>query len=180
MSRLTAQWNQLSRAAWDAAHGEAGASYQQDWAYGSALKGASQGVDVLRGSVTRPDGSLVALAQVTARPFALVGRFALCTHGPVWTGNVTDEEKRAAFRALKTSLPQRWPKLLVFTPDEPVSAGLKGMSRVMTGDATVLVDGRVPARQGLRRHDDRLPVTPRAPARPSRRCSSPSCATSTC
>ena len=24
MSRLTAQWNQLSRAAWDAAHGEAG------------------------------------------------------------------------------------------------------------------------------------------------------------
>lgn len=140
MSRLTAQWNQLPRVAWDAAHGGAGASYQQDWAYGSALKSASPGVEVLRGSVTREDGSLVALAQVTARPFAMIGRFALCTHGPVWIGCVTDDEKRGAFGALKKSIPQRWPKLLVFTPDEPMSDGLKGLRRVMTGDATVLID----------------------------------------
>jgi hypothetical protein len=140
MSRLIAQWNQLSRAEWDAAHGGVGASYQQDWAYGLALKAASPGVDVLRGSVGRADGSLVALAQVTARPFAMVGRFALCTHGPVWIGAVTGEEKRDALRALKTSLPQRWPRLLVFTPDDPMGEGLKGLSRVMTGDATVLID----------------------------------------
>lgn len=140
MSRLIAQWNQLPRDAWDAALGGVGASYQQDWAYGSALKAASPGVEVLRGSVTRADGSLVALAQVTARSFAMVGRFSLCTHGPVWIDSVTDDEKREAFRALKKSLPQRWPKLLVFTPDEPMGDGLKGLSRVMTGDATVLID----------------------------------------
>lgn len=140
MSRLTASWNQLPRAQWDAAHAGATASYQQDWAYGVALKAASPNVDLLRASVARADGSLVALAQIVAKPFALIGRFALCTHGPAWIGDVTPEEKREAYRALRKSLPQRWPRLLVFTPDEPISASLKGMSRVMTGDATVLID----------------------------------------
>jgi lipid II:glycine glycyltransferase (peptidoglycan interpeptide bridge formation enzyme) len=99
-------------------------------------------VEVLRAAVKRADGSLVALAQVTARAFALIGRFALCTHGPVWVGEVSPEDKRQAYRALRKSLPQRWPKLLVFTPDEPMNeaAGLAGMTRVMTGDATVLID----------------------------------------
>ena len=50
---------------------------------------------------------------MTARPFALVGRFALCTHGPVWVGEVSAEEKREAYRLLEASLPQRWPRLLV-------------------------------------------------------------------
>jgi hypothetical protein len=142
MNRLTASWNQFARAEWDAAHAGAPASYQQDWSYGSALKAGSPGVEVLRGAVARADGSIVALAQVTARPFAMVGRFALCTHGPVWIGPVSPEEKRDAYRVLKSSLPQRWPKLLVFTPDEPAgeASGLSGMSRVMTGDATVLID----------------------------------------
>lgn len=139
---LTVSWNQLPRVEWDAAHAAAAASYQQDWAYGSALKAMSPNVDLMRASVTRADGSLVALAQVTARSFAIIARFALCTHGPVWAGQVSPEEKREAYRALKRSLPQRWPRLLVFTPDEPAgeAAGLKGMSRVMTGDATVLID----------------------------------------
>ncbi len=132
----------MARVQWDAAHAGMGASYQQDWAYGSALKAVSPGVDVLRASVTRADGSLMALAQVTTRPFAMVGHLALCTHGPVWVGSVTAEEKAEAYRALKKTLPRRWPKLLVFTPDEAMgeAAGLTGMSRVMTGDATVLVD----------------------------------------
>ncbi len=142
MSRLTVSWNDLPRAAWDAAHAAAGASYQQDWAYGVALKAASPSVVILRAAVARADGSVVALAQIVARPFALVGRFALCTHGPAWVGAVTAEEKREAYRLLKKSLPQGWPRLLVFTPNEAgeAEAGLSGMSRVMTGDATVLID----------------------------------------
>ena len=142
MSRLTVAWNELPRAAWDAAHVAAGASYQQDWAYGVALKAASPGVAILRASVSRADGTVVALAQIVARPFAMVGRFALCTHGPAWVGAVTGEEKREAYRLLKKSLPQGWPRLLVFTPNEAAgdAAGLGGMSRVMTGDATVLID----------------------------------------
>lgn len=135
---LSISWNQTPRGDWDAAHASAAASHQQDWAYGVALKAASPGVDVLRAVVRRADGSVLALAQVVARPFALVGRFALCTHGPVWVGEVSAEEKREAYGLLRRNLPQRWPRLLVLTPDEAV--GPKGLSRVMTGDATVLVD----------------------------------------
>ena len=142
MSRpsLSVTWNDTSRAAWDAAHASAAASYQQDWAYGSALKAMSPNVDLLRAAVRRADGSILALAQIVARSFAVVGRFALCTHGPVWVGEVSISEKQEAFRLLRKSLPQRGPRLLVLTPDEPANEGLKGMSRVMTGDATVLID----------------------------------------
>ncbi len=137
---LTIRWNDTPREAWDAAHAAAAASYQQDWAYGVALKAMSPNVDVLRAAVRRTDGSLVALAQIAVRPFAMVGRFALCTHGPVWVGAVSAEDKREVFRLLKSALPQRWPRLLVLTPDEPANDALKGMSRVMTGDATVLIN----------------------------------------
>jgi len=142
MSRLAVSWNQISRAEWDAAHAAADAAYQQDWAYGVALKAMSPSVDILRAAVRRKDGSLVALAQVAARPFAMAGRFALCTHGPVWVADVPADEKREAYRDLKKSLPQRWPRLLVLTPNEPGgdASGLRGMRRVMTGDATVLLD----------------------------------------
>lgn len=135
-------WNQMPRAAWDAAHAEASASFQQDWAYGEALKAVSLKSQVLRAAVSHGHGSLLALAQIVARPFAIVGKFALATHGPVWVGEVSAEDKQAAYRALKKSLPLSWPKLLAFTPDEPRedASGLNGLSRVMTGDATVLLD----------------------------------------
>jgi hypothetical protein len=139
--QLSVSWNQVKRAQWDAAHAAAAASFQQDWAYGDALKAVSPKSVVLRAAVSRADGSLMALAQVVSRSFAMVGKFALATHGPVWIGSVTAEEKRAAYRALRKT-PVSWPKLLVFTPDEArgPEAGLGGMSRVMTGDATVLID----------------------------------------
>jgi len=137
---LSINWNDTPREAWDAAHAGATASYQQDWAYGVALQAMSPNVEVLRAAVRRKDGSLAALAQVAARPFAMIGRFALCTHGPLWVGEVSAEDKREACRLLKSSLPQRWPRLLVLTPDEPKNDGLRGLSRVMTGDATVLID----------------------------------------
>ena len=135
-------WNDASREAWDTAHVAANASYQQDWAYGAALVKLSPKVKLLRAAARRADGSIVALAQIAARPFAMVGQFALSTHGPAWVGAVSPEEKVATYRALKKSLPLRWPRLLVLTPNEARddAAGLKGMSRVMTGDATVLID----------------------------------------
>ncbi|MEQ1784590.1 MAG: GNAT family N-acetyltransferase [Hyphomonadaceae bacterium] len=136
--QLAIEWNQTSRRDWDAAHGVGLGSYQQDWAYGAALKATSPGVDVLRALVRRADGGIVALAQVTARAFALVGKFALCTHGPVWVGVVSAEEKREAYRLLKSSLPLRWPRLLALTPDEADAP--RRLKRVMTGDATVLID----------------------------------------
>lgn len=139
---IRVEWDSLSREAWDGVHAAAAASHQQDWAYGAALKAASPNVQLLRASFRRDDGAIVGIAQLAARPFAMIARFALCTHGPVWTAGVTTAEKSAAYRALKTSLPLRWPRLAVFTPDEPLdaAAGLSGMRRVMTGDATVLLD----------------------------------------
>jgi hypothetical protein len=141
-SPLSVSWNDTPRPAWDAAHASAGASYQQDWAYGAALKVMSPKVEVLRACFRGSSGDIVALAQVVARPFAMTGRFALCTHGPVWVGDVSPDEKREAYRLLKRTLPQRWPRLLVLTPNEAAgdASGLRGMSRVMTGDATVLLD----------------------------------------
>jgi hypothetical protein len=140
MSRasLSIEWNQTPRADWDAAHAAGLGSYQQDWAYGVALKATSPGVEVLRAAVRRSDGSLLALAQITARSFALLGRFAVCTHGPVWGSDVSADDKRGAYRLMKKALPQGWPRLLVFTPDEAEAP--KGLRRVMTGDATVLID----------------------------------------
>jgi hypothetical protein len=137
---LTISWNDTPREAWDAAHAGAAASYQQDWAYGVALKVTAPNVEILRAAVHRSDGSLMGLAQITARPFAMAGRFSLCTHGPVWIGEVSADDKHEALRRLKSSLPQRWPRLLVLTPDEAASDALKGMARVMTGGATVLID----------------------------------------
>lgn len=135
-------WNDTSREAWDAAHVAANASYQQDWAYGAALVKLSPKVKLLRAAARRPDGSIIALTQIVARPLAMIGQFALSTHGPAWVGAVSPEEKAATYRALKKSLPLRWPRLLVITPNETrdAAAALKGMSRVMTGDATVLID----------------------------------------
>lgn len=139
---LSIDWNQAPRGDWDAAHAAGLGSYQQDWAYGAALKATSPNVALLRAVVRRADGAIIALAQVTARPFALVGRFALCTHGPVWVGAVSAAEKREVYRLLKKSLPQHWPRLLVLTPDETrgETDGLGRMKRIMTGDATVLID----------------------------------------
>lgn len=135
-------WNTTARAEWDRLTAEAGAAYQQDWAYGDALAGANPKLKLLRGRVERADGSLIAIAQIASRPFAMAANFALCTLGPVWVSEPTDDEKRAAFKALGRALPVRWPRLLVATPDEArEQAGwLKGFSRVTTGDATVLID----------------------------------------
>lgn len=135
-------WNSTPRADWDAALKASAAAYQQDWAYGEALAGAGASTQVHRARITRPDGSLLALAQIVARPAAMIARFALCTLGPVWIGDVSADDKRAAYRALKAALPLPRPRILVVTPDEVMSAetGLAGRTRVMTGDATVRVD----------------------------------------
>lgn len=140
MSRsLTVAWDQMPRAQWDAAHAVSNGSFQQDWAYGVALKAVSAKAQVLRAAVTDGD-RLIALAQVTARSFAMVANFALVTNGPTWIGEVSPSEKQAAYRALKRSSPFSWPKLLAFTPNEERDASVAKLNRVMTGEATVLLD----------------------------------------
>jgi hypothetical protein len=139
--RISVGWNDLTRAQWDAAHAAAGGAYQQDWAYGAAMAAGNPHLRLARAALRRADGSLLGLAQVLSRPVAMVARLALCTLGPVWTGAPAADERRAALKALRSALPERWPRLLVITPDEAAEpAAWRGFSRVMTGDATVRVD----------------------------------------
>lgn len=139
---LSISWNETSRLDWDKAYAASHAAYQQDWAYGEAIQALSNQATLLRACIRRADNTPIAIAQIIARPFAMIGKFALCTHGPAWLNAPTPEEKRETYRILKSKLPLRWPKLLVITPDEePLPAtGLKGLKRVMTGEATVRID----------------------------------------
>ncbi|MEZ5939393.1 MAG: GNAT family N-acetyltransferase [Hyphomonadaceae bacterium] len=141
-SDLIVNWDALSRADWDRLHAAAGAAMQQDWAYGDAMRTASSRARVLRAHITRADGETLAIAQIVSRAFAGLARLALCTLGPVWIGEVSAADRRRAHKALKAALPLPRPRLLVVTPDaeDAGAAGVKGFSRVMTGDATVLVD----------------------------------------
>lgn len=133
-------WNEIPRETWDMLHAQAGAAYQQDWAYGEVL--TQTGAKIFRAVVSDGQGIPVAMAQLSAKPFAIIGHFALATYGPVWLKDVSAHEKAQCYRAIKSSLPLSFPKLCAFTPDEvwDEAAGLKNMKRVMTGDATIKID----------------------------------------
>jgi lipid II:glycine glycyltransferase (peptidoglycan interpeptide bridge formation enzyme) len=132
-------WNTIDRDMWDSAHAQAGASLQQDWAYGSCMK--AMGVDVLRAIVTYDDRP-VALAQFIVRKWLGVLSVALCGRGPVWLAELTGVEKSQAYAAIKRSLPLKGLRLVLISPEEERSQalGLSAWRRVMTGYSTVLLD----------------------------------------
>jgi hypothetical protein len=125
------------RETWDAVLRDQPTALQQDWAYGSALE--QIGAQVIR-ATCRDAGRLVALAQITARKIGFVLSLAVCTRGPVWVGDVDDATKAATYRALKSKIQLSMPRAVMFTPDEVAKTGTKGLSRVMTGFSTVLLD----------------------------------------
>ncbi len=137
---LQVRWNQINRKEWDKAHADACASYQQDWAYGKVLE--KHGAKVWRASVSDTSNRLLGLAQITSKPFAKVANFGLCTHGPIWLEKLTADDKRFVYRALGNAIPVKWPRLVVFTPDEDQNdlARVSGVKRVMTGEATVRIN----------------------------------------
>ena len=127
----------IDRITWDIALASRPAALQQDWSYGTALQTLGTGVrrvGILDGN------TLIGLAQFTARRIGGVVNMALCTRGPVWLEDVGADGKAAAFRALKRGLGFRWPRITLVTPDETAADGMRGMSRVMTGYSTVLLD----------------------------------------
>lgn len=139
---MRVEWSQAGdgsgRTPWDAAHAAAGGALQQDWSYGAALE--TIGATTLRARVYDSD-ALVALAQFTARRIGVVFNALLCTRGPVWIGDPDAATKSAVYRALKRAAPRARPRGVLFTPDEEAGdIGVKGMTRVMTGYSTVLLD----------------------------------------
>lgn len=132
-------WNQVDREVWDAAHAQAAAPLQQDWAYGACMK--ALGVDVQRACVTL-NGEPVALAQCLVRKWLGVLSVVLCGRGPLWLRSLSGAEKARAYAAMKRSLPLSGLKLMLVTPEEEASKdlGLSPWRRVMTGYSTVMLD----------------------------------------
>jgi hypothetical protein len=127
----------IDRITWDIALMSRPAALQQEWSYGAALQ--SLGTGVRRVGIL--DGNTLAgLAQFTTRRVGGVVNMALCTRGPVWLEDVDPAGKAAACRALKRGLGLGWPRITLITPDETDASGMRGMSRVMTGYSTVLID----------------------------------------
>lgn len=131
-------WNKTSRSTWDAAHAQLSATVQQDWAYGASMQAA--GLQVHRAEVKLGEHT-VALAQfVCRRYFGLLG-IALCTRGPLWLSELAPEVQARIYQALKRSLPLRRLRLILFSPalSDPLDASLAGLTRVLTGYATVQI-----------------------------------------
>lgn len=138
-NRITVDWRNHERTAWDAAHAAACGALQQDWAYGEAM--LSLLVPVLRARITI-DGQPVAQAQCLLRRWGRMGAVALCSRGPVWLRELPADDKAAALRALKRTLPLRGLRFLLVTPDEAAgqATGLSPLRRIMTGMSTVMLD----------------------------------------
>lgn len=132
-------WDGHDRRAWDEAHRSALAPLQQDWAYGDAMQGL--GPRCLRARV-EVDGRPLAWAQFMCRRVAALVSVALCSRGPFWAGTPSAQDKARAYRLLARTVPLRRPRVVLFSPDEPLApaAGVGAMHRVMTGWSTVLVD----------------------------------------
>jgi hypothetical protein len=132
-------WTGLERTTWDALHRTAAAALQQDWAYGDAMQ--ALGTRCLRAAVIH-DERLVGIAQFLLRRIGGMATLALCSHGPVWSADLSVTDREAGCRVLKRSAPVRWPRAILLTPDavSAESAGVRRLIRVMTGHATVRID----------------------------------------
>lgn len=133
-------WDGHDPHAWDQAHGQAAGALQQDWAYGETMM--ALGVACLRARVER-DGQTVALAQFSARRVGLIATVALCAHGPVWLQPLTPRDKARVLVALKRQLPLWRPRFALFSPDETLATTAlrwPGMTRVVTGESTVMIN----------------------------------------
>lgn len=132
-------WNDLDPATWDQHHAQQAGALQQDWAYGSTMK--LLGVPVLRACVLA-DGVQLAQAQFIVRRWGNWAAIALCSRGPVWTQNLSPEQKQAAYRLLKKTLPLKGLRWILVTPEEAQgqAVGLPFWRRVMTPYSTVVLD----------------------------------------
>ncbi|MFS2316328.1 lipid II:glycine glycyltransferase FemX [Maricaulis sp. D1M11] len=127
----------LSRPRWDSLIGDQPVSLQQDWCYGAAME--TLGAQIIRAELGPSDNPL-ALAQITTRKLGGMLTLALTLRGPVWRGDVSDGDKRAVYRTLKSRLGLGWPRITLFSPDETETTGTQGLARVTTGYSTVMLD----------------------------------------
>ena len=127
----------IDRKTWDALIAGRPSALQQDWCYGAAIEAI--GGKVLRVLVEDEAGP-VALAQFTTRRVGMIVSMALCARGPVWLRDVEAGERKQIYALLKRSLGLKRPRAVLFSVDDVIDPGVRGMTRVMTGYSTVYLD----------------------------------------
>jgi lipid II:glycine glycyltransferase (peptidoglycan interpeptide bridge formation enzyme) len=138
---MDVKWESLSQAPWEEFHSSQRGALQQAWIYGEAL--TSLGVSMARAMVWQ-DGQLVAIAQFMCKRVLGYISLASCTRGPIFHPDLSPAERAAIYKRLRQSVPVPHLKVPLFSPDrsgeqlDPVE--IRGMSRVMTGYSTVLLD----------------------------------------
>jgi lipid II:glycine glycyltransferase (peptidoglycan interpeptide bridge formation enzyme) len=138
---MNVKWELLPQAEWEEFHSVHHGALQQAWLYGEALD--SLGVCVHRAMVWE-DGRLLAVAQFMCKRLLGYLSVASCTRGPVWLPDVAPEQRATIYKRLRQSLPVPWLKVVLFSPDRSADqvdpAETQGLSHVMTGYSTVLLD----------------------------------------
>ena len=138
---MDVKWESLSQADWEEFHSSQRGALQQAWVYGEAL--TSLGVSMARAMVWQ-DGQLVAIAQFMCKRVLGYISLASCTRGPIFHPDLSPADRAAIYKRLRQSVPVPHLKVPLFSPDcsgeklDPVET--RGMSRVMTGYSTVLLD----------------------------------------
>jgi hypothetical protein len=131
----------LTQEDWVSFHETHRGSLQQAWAYGEALD--AMAVRVHRAMVVEGD-EVVAIAQFICRRFVGYISLASCARGPVFAPHVSAEQRRAAYALLRQKIPLPRLRVVLFSPNVPLAslepAEMKGLSRVMTGYSTVMLD----------------------------------------
>jgi hypothetical protein len=138
---MDVKWELLPQAEWEEFHSIHHGALQQAWAYGEALD--ALGVRVHRAMVWE-DGRLLAVAQFMCKRLLGYLSVASCTRGPVWHPDVSPQQRSGIYKRLRQTLPVPWLKVVLFSPDRSADqvnpAETQGLSRVMTGYSTVLLD----------------------------------------
>jgi hypothetical protein len=138
---MDVKWGSLSQAHWEEFHSTQRGALQQAWTYGEAL--TSLGVSMSRAMVWQ-DGQLVTIAQFMCKRVLGYISMASCTRGPIFHPDLSPAERASIYKRLRQSMPLPHLRVPLFSPDrtseelDPVE--IRGMSRVMTGYATVLLD----------------------------------------
>lgn len=142
---MKVSWDDLPATEWAQFHAAHQGALQQAWAYGEAL--TSLGV-VMQRAMVWEDGRLLAVAQFMCKRVLGYLSLASCTRGPVWHPDVRPDQRAAIYKRLRQSIPVPRLKVVLFSPDRPADqvdrAETRGLSRVMTGYATVLLDLTMP------------------------------------
>ena len=142
---MNVRWEHLPQAEWEEFHALHHGALQQAWAYGEAL--TSLGVTMLRAMVWQDD-RLVAMAQFMCKRMLGYISLASCTRGPVFSPEVSPAQRAEIYKRLRQSIPLPRLKVVLFSPDRTAEqvdrTETRGMSRVMTGYATVLLDLKAP------------------------------------